>query len=302
MAVRRARFDVLPAREGDLLGEGPWWSVADRCLLRVDVLGRKVHRTDLDGERSTSWATPGTVGFAVPDEEGNLLVGLRDGLYRLDPAGGAVTPCALTGNGRGDCRVNDGKTDRRGRVWFGTMHDEETAPHGALYRYDGRGLTTVARGITTSNGLCWSPDDTVMYHTDSIARRITAYAFDPGSGEIGAGRPFAEDPAGYVPDGLTVDGDGCLWSAKWDGGKVVRYTPDGRVDRELTLPVSRPTSCAFAGPDLRTLVVTSARPAGGAREELAGAVFLLDVGVRGLPERPAAMPPRGPGPSPSPPR
>lgn len=296
MVRGEARFDLLPLPARDVLGEGPWWSVGQQCLFRVDILGRRVHRTGLDGDRAESWASPEEVGFVVPNEAGDLLIGLRDGLRWLDPESGETTPDTPVEAERGEYRINDGKTDRRGRVWFGTMHKGETEGHASLYRYDSHGLGAVIRGITTSNGLGWSPDDTVMYHTDSISRRIMAYDFDADSAELRGGRLFAEDPAGYVPDGLTVDSEGCVWGAKWDGGKVVRYAPDGRVDRELTLPVSRPTSCMFVGPDLRTLAVTSARPAPaeGAREELAGSVFLVETGAQGLPERPTIMPSRGP--------
>ena len=291
MITRKATFDILSVEARDVLGEGPWWSVADQTLTWVDIRGQRVRRAALNGSGERAWPTPSEVGFAVPNEEGLLLLGLRDGLYWLDPVTGNLAINTLVGVGRTDHRINDGKSDRRGRLWFGSMHDAETDATSCLYRYDEIGVTQVLGGITTSNGLGWSPDNTVLYHTDSIARRIMSYQFDVESGEFSGGRVFAEDPVGYVPDGLTVDADGFVWGAKWNGGKVVRYAPDGTPVLELTLPIARPTSCMFVGPDLGTLAVTSA--AGGNTdaegERLAGSVFLLDVDAQGLPERPVAM-------------
>ena len=290
MTARQALYEILPTNRRDRLGEAPWWSVEDQMLLWVDILGQTVRSSGLDGDRIQEWVTPSEVGFCVPTGTGMLLTGLRDGLYWLDPADGSVSREVFVESDLKGNRINDGKTDRQGRVWFGSMNDAETHATGALYRFDQRGVHLVVGNVTTSNGIGWSPDSTVMYHTDSIARSILAYDFDAVSGEISNGRLFAQDPAGYVPDGLTVDAEGCVWAAKWDGGRVMRYTPAGDVDLELFLPVSRPTSCCFVGPDLRTLAVTSAMPsATSADEELAGSVFLLDTAAQGIPEQYAAV-------------
>lgn len=258
----------------------------DQTLIWVDIPARLVHRSALDGSRAEEWEMPSTVGFAVPNTDGLLLVGLRSGLHWLNPRTGDVWLDTSIESHRLDQRINDGKTDREGRVWFGTMHDAETEPAGALYRLDPEGASPILGGITTSNGLGWSPDGTVMYYTDSMTHRICSYSFDASTGELGAEKVFAADPAGYVPDGLTVDADGFVWSAKWNGGMIVRYSPDGHVEQELKLPVSRPTSCMFVGADLRTLAVTSARAdvPSADDEPLAGSVFLIDVGVAGIPE------------------
>jgi len=297
MTVRDAVFDILPVAERDTLGEGPWWSVAEQTLTWVDILGRRVRRARLDGSDYREWTTPDHVGFVVPNEEGLLLLGLRDGLYWLDPATGTVTLDTRIDGHRMDHRINDGKTDHDGRVWFGSMHDAETEASSSFYRLDRSGVTEMLTGITTSNGLGWSPDGMVAYHTDSIARQMKSYQFDSEKGELHEGNVFAEDPPGYVPDGLTVDSEGFVWGAKWNGGKIVRYAPDGTIERELSLPVARPTSCMFVGSDLGTLAVTSA--VGGANdrdgERLSGSTFLIDVHVRGLPERPAVISPAGPG-------
>jgi len=274
---------LIPTR--DALGEGPVWSTGEQCLYWVDIVGCRVQRVDLDGQGHRTWETPGKVGSAVPARDATMVLALRDGLGRLDLTTGQVDTVLSLEEDKPGQRFNDGKCDPQGRFWFGSMHDLETDPVGALYRYDATGACTqLLTGITTSNGLGWSPDGSTFYYTDSIARQI--YGFDfAADGSIAGRRVFAQDPGQYVPDGLTVDAEGFVWSAKWDGGRLVRYAPDGRVDRVVAMPVRRPTSCTFAGPDLRTLVVTSA--AWGLTElspdGLDGAVFLLDVGVAGLP-------------------
>jgi len=274
---------LLPHR--DSLGEGPVWSVADQRLYWVDIVGREVQRVALDGSEHQVWATPEKVGSAVPARDGSMILALRNGLGRLDLQSGQVESVLTLEEDKPGQRFNDGKCDPQGRFWFGSMHDLETDPVGALYRYDATdSCTQMLTGITTSNGLGWSPDGATFYYTDSIARQISAFDFRE-DGSISDRRVFAQDPGHYVPDGLTVDAEGFVWSAKWDGGQLVRYAPDGRVDRVVAMPVRRPTSCAFAGVNLGTLVVTSA--AWGLSElspdGLDGAVFLLDVGVSGLP-------------------
>jgi L-arabinonolactonase len=287
MTVRRTpAFELLDVQGRDHLGEGPWWSAADELLYWVDITGQLIRRARLDGSGESAIAAPSHVGFAVPDDAGTIIVGLRSGVHRLNPGTGTYELLADPGHAQHNHRINDGKTDRSGRLWFGTMHDQETEPSSDLYRFDRGSLQLVSSGIITSNGLGWSPDNSVFYHTDSITRTISAYDFDEESGSISSPRVFAQDGAAYVPDGLTVDAEGFLWSAKWDGGIVVRYAPDGSVVDELELPVSRPTSCMFVGPECRTLAVTSALPGRGLHEPLAGSVFLIDAGVAGLPESP----------------
>lgn len=286
-------FEVLAVEMRDHLGEGPWWDAERSELLWVDILGRRVRRATLDGVEHPELRAPSEVGFAVRDTAGRVLAGLADGLAVCDPSAPAQPDAAWVSIWTGDhdagaLRINDGKTDHDGRVWFGTMHRAETEPAGALYSYGAGAATLHVPGITTSNGLGWSPDGSLFYYTDSMARAI--WVFDVGEGDDGPvisnRRVFASDPDDYVPDGLTVDASGAVWAAKWNGGRVVRYAPDGTVDRVLELPVAKPTSAAFAGPALDTLVVTSARMDAG-DGDLAGSVFLLDVGASGIAERPA---------------
>jgi sugar lactone lactonase YvrE len=266
----------------DALGEGPWWDAEDDTFYWVDSLAGAVHGARLGDGDISSLSTPGEVGFVVKTVSGGLLAGCRDGLYFNDGAS-----WRLRWQGDWDTstlRINDGKTDRQGRLWFGTMHEPETDSVACLYRaFEGQVLTRLD-GVTVSNGLGWSPDSRLMYYADSATQTIRVFDYDSTTGEMHNGRVFATDSSPSDPDGLTVDSDGCVWSAKWQGGKVIRYTPDGRVDREIDVPVSRPTSCIFVGSDLRTLAITSAQPDEPDTEPLAGAVFLVDVGVQGLRE------------------
>jgi len=286
MAVSRsASFELLDVPGRDQLGEGPWWQVSEQRLYWVDILGHLVRSSDLDGKDAHSWGTGTETGFAVPDAAGGLVLGLRQSLGRLDTATGQVTTGVVVDD-RLDHRLNDGKTDRAGRLWFGSMHLPETEPTSRFYRTDATGTATVFDDIITSNGLGWSPDNSTMYYTDSKVRQIWAFDFDAETGAMTNRRVFAEDPRDrYAPDGLTVDAEGCVWGAKWQGHKVVRYAPDGTVMAEWEFPVARMTSCMFAGNDLGTLAITSAR---GPQDDepLAGRVFLIDPGVKGLPETP----------------
>jgi sugar lactone lactonase YvrE len=188
-------------------------------------------------------------------------------------------------------RFNDGRVDRQGRFWAGSMVETEPRDaRGNLYCV-GKDSAVERResGIVISNGLCWSPDSRRMYFADSPLRTIYAYDFDAGDGSISNRRVFAHTPEGAHPDGATVDADGCLWSAHWGAGRVVRYTPDGAVDRTLLVPASQPTCVAFGGTNLDLLFVTSAREnlseKALAGEPDAGNVFVYKMNVKGLPDR-----------------
>lgn len=284
-------LELLGVTGRDALGEGPWWDVESGRLWWIDIVGQTIRNSNLDGSEGTALDTPSSVGFAVPDDRGGLVAGLRDGLYRHtdDEGWSAVWSADFS---TVDHRINDGKTDRNGELWFGTMHDPETEATSAFYRGRHGDAEKVLTRITTSNGLGWSPDGRTFYYTDSMARTIWSFDVDPETGAISNRRDFAHDSGREVPDGLTVDSDGCVWAAKWNGGRVVRYRPDGRIDLELTLPVRKPTSVMFVGSDLSTLAITSAslEPDDG---ELAGAVFLLPTRTSGLPEKRARITSRG---------
>ncbi|MBI1777631.1 MAG: SMP-30/gluconolactonase/LRE family protein [Proteobacteria bacterium] len=271
----------------DVLGEGPVWCPIEQALYWVDIRKPAVYRYRPEGVRLTAWPMPSEVGSLALRQDGGILVALADRLAFFEPSTGSLETVANLPPG---LRCNDGKCDRGGRFWVGTMHDDERLPVGALYRLDGdRTLRVVAAGLTIPNALAWSPDDRVMYHADSFQQTIYAYAFDAASGSLGQRRIFAKLPQmGVGPDGATVDAEGFLWNAEYGGGRLVRYAPDGRIERTVKLPVSQPTSCAFGGKDLDVLYVTSSRQRMRAeqvaKEPMAGGLFALDVGVKGLPE------------------
>lgn len=261
------------------LGESPWWDGAR--LSWIDILGQALHVLDYASGECTSYATPGTPGFAIPTDTGDWAVGLADGLYTFRPGSAQWTRDWTAPHDPSIHRLNDAKTDPRGRLWMGSMTYAEKEPVSALYRSaDGR-VEQMLPGIITSNGLGWSPDHRTFYFTDSIARLIWAFDFDIDAGVATNQRVFAEDPAGYVPDGLAVDDEGCVWSCKWDGAKIVRYRPDGRILAELPMPVARPTSCAFIGADRSTLAITTALPGDARTSELDGALLMIEAGVTG---------------------
>lgn len=279
---------VLPARA--LLGEGPLWDPEDRLLYWVDIKGRVVHRFDPVTGRDTRWPTPEVVGCLVRRTAGGLVVTLRSGFHFLDLDTGAIQPVARPELDRPENRFNDGKPDRRGRFWAGSMHDPETLPTGALYRLDPDGAChRMVDGIICSNALCWSPDGRTMYHADTLRRVVWAWDSDPDRGEIANRRVFVELSGDEgAPDGATVDAEGFVWLAHWDGWQLTRHDPTGRTERVVRLPVQRPTCPAFGGPDLGVLYVTSARiglsEEALARQPCAGGILALDPGVPGLPE------------------
>ena len=216
---------------------------------------------------------------------------LASGFAFFDPETGALHRIAEHGPGGPDLRYNNSKCDRRGRFWAGTMYEgPEKRRIAGLARLDpDLSLHAMEKGVGTSNSIAWSPDDRTFYYSDTSARVIWAYDFDLDAGTIGNRRVFSDmdgQPGG--PDGSTVDAEGFLWNAQWGGWRLVRYASDGRIDRIVPMPVAQPTSCAFGGPDLATLYVTSARTglsdADVARQPQAGGLFALDLGVRGLPE------------------
>ena len=277
-------------RANALLGEGPCWDPAERVLYWVDIKGRAIHRFDPASGHDTRWAVPEPVGSLAVRARGGLVVALRSGFHFFDPATGRTTPIVNPEPERAENRFNDGKTDRQGRFWAGSMHDPETQPTGCLYRLDADlSCRRLVEGLVCSNALGWSPDGRTMYHADTYYRTVWAWDFDPDSGEIANRRLFVQVPASDgAPDGATIDAEGFVWLAHWDGWRITRHDPTGCVDRVLMLPVQRPTCPAFGGPGLDVLYVTSASidltEAERARQPWAGGLLALDPGVRGLPE------------------
>lgn len=285
--------EVRVAVEADaLLGESPLWSPAQNALYWVDIKTPRLFRRDIAAGSTRVTSMPEAIGAIALRAGGGLVAALRSGFARIDEQGVAAPVFARPEADRPGNRFNDGKCDRAGRFWAASMDDGESRPSGQLWRCDDADrYACMASGFVIGNGLGWSPDNRVFYFTDSTARRIDAYDFDIGSGDIANRRTFATVPhdAGF-PDGLCVDADGHVWSAHWDGWRVTRYAPDGRIVAVLRLPVPRPTSCAFGGAALDTLYVTTARiglDAGAlAAAPLSGSVLAVRTDCHGLAETP----------------
>jgi sugar lactone lactonase YvrE len=285
-APRRLRAELALALELQL-GEGPVWDAATGELLFVDILAPAVHRWRPSESRSRSEAMPRHVGAVAPTADGALLVALADGCYRL-----AGDDLALVAPFTPDSslRANDGKVDPGGRFLIGTMAYDGVTPGGALYRLDpgARELRLLRDGVAISNGIGWTASGTTMYYVDTPTRRIDRHAYDPRTGALGSPEPFVDiPPDAGSPDGLAVDEDGFVWVALWGGWAVHRYAPDGRLDAVVDVPVAQPSSCAFGGPLLDALYITSARDgldaAALAAQPLAGSIFQAVPGVRGVP-------------------
>ncbi|MFI8945446.1 SMP-30/gluconolactonase/LRE family protein [Streptomyces sp. NPDC053750] len=273
-------YEVAVRAEASL-GEGPTWDARAGRLLWLDILGSRVHTYDPGSGRRTVRTTEQHVGAVKPRAGGGLVLNLRDGIGLLDPDDSFRWLHREPVPGR---RANDAAVAPDGSLWAGTMRYDEAPGGGTLSRVTGDGtVETVLDDVAVSNGTGWSPDGRLMYYIDSPTRRIDV--FDTGDGSVDNRRPLAtvEDGAGF-PDGLTVDADGCVWVALWDGGAVRRYTPDGRLDRVVDLPVPRVTACAFGGPDLTDLYVTTARVGLTAPHPLAGSLLVVPDAGRGLPQ------------------
>ncbi|CAN5777721.1 SMP-30/gluconolactonase/LRE family protein [soil metagenome] len=272
------------------LGEGPVWDERTRSLFWVDIYNHRVHQFFPDLDTNRTFEVGDVVGCIALTGSDTLLLGLRHEIARLDMATGEVERLVMIEEDKPKNRVNDGKCDPQGRFWVGTMSRNDGKA--ALYRYDLDGsLHTMETGLTVSNGLGWSPDGETFYLTDSPKKTIYAYDFEAESGEIRNRRLFAElGEDDSVPDGLTVDTEGHVWTAQWDGSCVIRLDPDGREVLRVPVPVKRPTSCAFGGPDRKQLYITSASVE-LSEEELeenfhSGDLFRLDTDVTGLPFHP----------------
>ncbi|SAK92692.1 gluconolactonase [Caballeronia calidae] len=275
------------------VGECPVWRAQEGALYWVDIPARRIVRLEIASARRTEWAFAEQVACFAFDAAGRVVAGMESGMFGMslseasEPRAIKLAAPAFPATGM---RFNDGRCDRQGRFWAGTMVQDMSLASsvGALYRFDENGVLSapVVEGLITQNGLAWSPDGRTMYLSDSHPQRrlVWAFDFDPDSGTPGAQRVFADlhDYAGR-PDGAAVDADGCYWTCANDAGRLLRFTPQGKLDREIALPASKPSMCAFGGSDLKTLYVTTIRPATNATDD-DGYVFALNPGVQGLPE------------------
>ncbi|MEU3275624.1 SMP-30/gluconolactonase/LRE family protein [Streptomyces antibioticus] len=275
-------FEVAVRAEATL-GEGPTWDAAAGRLLWIDILGSRVHGYDPSTGRRTVRVTDQHVGAVKPRAGGGLVLNLRDGVGLLDPDDTFRWLHREPVPGR---RANDAAVAPDGMLWAGTMRYDEAPGGGTLTRYGADGpVGTVLDDVAVSNGTGWSPDGTRMYYIDSPTRRIDMFDVDPADGRVSHRRPFAEieEGAGF-PDGLTVDADGCVWVALWDGAAIRRYTPSGTLADVLPLPTPRITACAFGGPTLTDLYVTTARVGIDSPHPLAGSLLVIPNAGRGLPQ------------------
>jgi L-arabinonolactonase len=282
------------SRQEDQIGEGPWWAPEEQALYWIDIACRQLYRRILAGD-ITAWTLPHRPGCVVGLEGGGLVLASGEGLQRFSVSTGVTTLLQRVALAPG-VRFNEGKTDPSGRLWFGSMqdnfgpNDEEVAlerSEGTLFRVDADGsVAIVEEGVGISNTLCWSPDERRFYFADSLANRLFAYDYEPMSGGVSGKRVFFEEAGLGIPDGSAIDVDGCLWNARWRAGMVLRITPDGRIDRRIEIPALQPSSCAFGGPRLDTLFVTSARngmsPSALALAPLSGSVFAITGGAQGV--------------------
>jgi sugar lactone lactonase YvrE len=276
-----------------LLGESPLWHPTEQQLYAVDIPGRQVLRWRDGADMPDVWPQDAEPGCIAARASGGLLIARRDGLWALDTTTGVQELVSPPPYDPARLRFNDGKVDPAGRLWIGSISDARE-PEAALYRLDGSTFVAQVPGLTTSNGLAWSPDGQRMHWSDTKAHRIYAADFDVTAGVLSSPRVFIEFPPrspgetyGGRPDGAAMDAEGCYWVAMFEGGCVLRIAPTGEVMQRVALPATCPTMPTFGGADLRTLFITTAhekRPADELeREPLAGAMLQLRVDVPGLP-------------------
>jgi len=285
---------IIDARNAT--GESPVWDAAQQALYWVDIPAGRLHRWTLADGRHQSWQGPQMLACIAQSGDGSWIAGMESGLFNLQlHSDGRLDANLLSPvtHAQPNMRFNDGRCDRQGRFWAGTMVMDMAAgaPAGALYRYaagQGAPLTPQLEGLIVPNGLAFSPDGTLMYLSDSHpdVQKIWAFDYDIDSG-IPHNRRLLVDMNHYPgrPDGAAVDAEGCYWICGNDAGQIHRFTPEGKLDRSLHVPVKKPAMCAFGGANLDTLFVTSIRPAGDISDQpLAGGVFALNPGIKGLPE------------------
>jgi sugar lactone lactonase YvrE len=276
-----------------LLGESPLWHPTEQCLYAVDIPGRQVLRWRDGADAPDVWPQDAEPGCIAAHEGGGLLVARRDGLWRLDTGNSTTQRVSAPPYDPARLRFNDGKVDPAGRLWVGSISDARE-PEAALYRFDGSAFSVQVPGLTTSNGLAWSPDGRRVHWSDTKAHRVYVADFEVATGVLSAPQVFAEfktraagEAYGGRPDGAAMDAEGHYWVAMFEGGCLLRIAPSGEIVQRIELPATCPTMPTFGSADLRTLFITTAREKRPAeeleREPLAGAVLQLRVAVPGLP-------------------
>lgn len=273
-----------------MVGEGPVWDVDEQALYFIDILGKKVLRFDPASGETRSWDVPDIIGSMAIRAGGGAIVALANGIHTLDFETGTCTMLASSPDLNDQVQLADGKVDRRGRFIVGSSDRGMKDARGKLYVLDpgATQLRAIDDDIFLSNGPCWSPDDSIFYHADSIRKIIYAYDYDIETGTAANRRPFAStEDLGGIPDGATVDADGHIWSAICEGAKLVRFRTDGSIERIVEFPLKLPGSVMFGGAALDRLFVPTLSPAFMGREAdpLDGSTYVIDgLGVTGLAE------------------
>lgn len=271
----------------NILGEGVLWDARLNSAVWTDIQSSRFWQWQ-PGSEPASFALSQRLGsIALTETPGTYLGGFDGGFAHFTPATGAFDMLAPVTADHAHLRLNDGRVDRSGTFWAGSMAEAKGSPLGSLWRYDGGGQATPFLGdIKIPNSLCWSRDGTQMYFADSPRQTIWRYAFDPNDGPVGNPEVFATTTGNRYPDGSCIDAEDHLWNAQWGSGEVVRYRPDGSIERRIALPVSQPSCPAFGGADLNLLMVTTARDGLTAdvlaAQPLAGALFIYETDVTGL--------------------
>ncbi len=272
-----------------ILGEGAIWNHQTQELYWVDIEGKKLHIYDPSSKDNRTFELPSRIGTVVPATDGKAVLGLKDGVYKMDVKSGAIDLFApietdLPGN-----RLNDGKCDPAGRLWIGSMSVQEEEGAGTLYRVDPDGtVTPMIRDVSISNGIVWTSDHRSMYYIDTPTDQVKAYDFNLATGAISNERVAVEmDGSKGHPDGMAIDAEDMIWVALWEGSALARYNPrTGELLEKIQVPALKITSCAFGGPDLDTLYITSASinmtPEQHQQYPDAGKLFKVQAGIKGL--------------------
>ena len=280
----------------DSVGESPVWSVTEQALYWVDIEGQRIHRLDWASRVQQSWDMPERVGCIALSNRGTVIAAMETGIFEVTlqaPPAASLQPLAQITHPQAGMRFNDGRGDAHGRLWVGTMVRDMAlaSTAGGIYCLDEGGLRgPVLQGYITPNGMGFSPDGRTAYLSDSHPSRQTIWThrYDGSSGSWGPRSTWVDmKPLPGRPDGAAVDAEGCYWICGNDAGQVHRFAPDGTLLRSVPVPVSKPAMCAFGGPELRHLFLTSippATPAPGFDATLDGALLVLEPGVQGLPE------------------
>jgi L-arabinonolactonase len=274
-------------------GEGVLWDPRSRRVWWTDIHGKKLWSFDPASSAASSFAVPARVCCFAPRAQGGLLVAFAEGFAFYDLASGARQDVAAFEPELPGTRLNDGRTDRAGRFVAGGMDEANGQPVSSVWRVDAdRTAKRLFGEVACANATCFSPDGRTMYFADSPRRTIEAIAYDPATGAIGARRALGKIEGPGVPDGACTDAEGYVWVAIWEGDRVERWSPDGRLDRTVEVPVHKPTCCAFGGANLDVLYITTSRlgssEADLQRQPTAGGLYAFHPGVRGLADTPFA--------------